>query len=81
MKIYNLSYVDARRILEKLDNKFGLVYANKGLSVIGNTITATVKKQSENRFSVEIQSSYFADSTIMSELEEYDDEYFLVEKS
>ena len=82
MKFYNnLTYENAREILEKLDNKFHLVYANNRFSVVGNTITATIRKQSESRFFVEIQSSFFAHSTIMNELKEYDDEYFLIRKS
>lgn len=75
--IYKLSFKDASEILSNLDKKFGLIYKNN-FCAYGNTITARIFKY-ENRFKVEISTSYFETSTIMRELQEYDNDYFLTE--
>ncbi len=77
MKIYNLSFENAKEILKKLDEKFGLVYTRNKTAATGKTISAIIRKQDSRLYFVDIHSNFFVNSTILEAIPEYDDEYFL----
>lgn len=80
MKIYNLNFNDAKEILDRLYNEFNLVYTAHKKAVIGSFINASICKQDNDRYYVDIQSSFFVDSTILEAIPEYNNDYFLIKK-
>lgn len=61
MRIYNLSFENAKEILKKLDEKFGLVYTRNKTAATGKTISAIIRKQDSKLYFADIHSNFLAD--------------------